>query len=218
MRSALSILALAASVAAPSLPAQAATMTFDNLTDPFATSYLENGITATADGDMGMYSSGTLHIDDGGTSAPSTVTFSMAKAFSALSFDLRPIGFYLSICDDESGGCTSPTFPNVRVEGFSGAGLVSSLLFDMGAGNTPRNVTLGSTFSNLTSMTISIVYPLALLQNPPAGTSAWCDNPCSHFELDNVTLAPVPLPAGLPLAASGLVALGAMALRRRKRA
>ena len=213
----------AATVLSAGLPAQAATMTFDNLTDPFATSYSENGISATGDGDMGMYSTGSVHIDDGGTSAPSQVNFTMAAgAFDAISFDLRPIGSYLALCDDDTGICTNPRFPNVRVDGFSGMDLVSSLIFDMGEGSSPYTVALESVFKNLTSLTISIVYPIALLQNPPAGMSSWCDNPCSHFDIDNVTLnavtpAPVPLPAGLPLAASGLVALGAMALRRRSR-
>ena len=214
----------AATLLSAGLPAQAATMTFDNLTDPFATSYSENGITATGNGDMGMYSTGSVHIDDGGTSAPSQVNFTMAAgAFDAISFDLQPLGFSLELCDDGTGICTSPSFENAKVEGFSGATLVASLLFDMGPGSSPYTVALSSAFRNLPSLTISVVYPVALLQSPPAGMSSWCDSPCSHFEIDNVTLnavtpAPVPLPAGLPLAASGLVALGALALRRRKRA
>lgn len=202
--------------------AQAATMTFNSLTDPIATSYSENGITATGNGHMGMYSSGNLHIDDGGTSAPSRVTFTMAAgAFTALSFDIRPIGFYLEYADPD-GNLSAPGWANVQVQGFSGIDLVSSLMFDMGKGQTPYTVTLGSVFSNLTALAISIVYPDWLLQNLPKDAYAWCDSPCSHFEIDNVTLtavtpAAVPLPAGLPLAASGLALLGGLALRRRSR-
>lgn len=211
---------LAASLATSSLPAQAATMTFDNLTDPFATSYSENGITATGDGDMGMYSTGSVHIDDGGTSAPSQVTFTMAAgAFDAVSFDLRPIGFYLEYTDP-AGNLSMPSWANVQVQGFSGINLVSSLTFDMG--QTPTTITLNSMFRNLTSLTIGILFPDWIYQNLPANASVYCDSPCSHFEIDNVTLnavnpAPVPLPAGLPLAASGLAVLAGLARRRSRR-
>jgi len=211
-------LVLAAPIAVLVAQAQASTMTFDNLTDPFATSYTEAGITATGNGDMGMYSTGTVHIDDGGTSAPSSVTFTMAAgAFNAVSFDILPLGFSFEYCDP-SGACTYPSFANVQVQGFNGISLVSSLIFDMGQGLQPYTVALGSVFSNLSSLTISILYPTWAFQNLPQGATAWCDSPCSHFEIDNVTLnavtpAPVPLPAGLPLAASALAALGATRLR-----
>lgn len=222
MKSRIAACLLAAPLAAVlASQAPAATMTFDNLIDPFATSYTENGITATADGDMGMYSTGSLHIDDGGTSAPSMARFTMgAGAFDAISFDIRPIGFYLEYTDP-AGNLSLPTWANVQVQGFSGINLVSSLMFDMGKGQTPYTVTLGSVFSNLTALTISIVFPDWIYKNLPPDADVYCDNPCSHFEIDNVTLtavtpAPVPLPAGLPLAASALAALGAVAFRRRK--
>lgn len=196
-------------------PALAATMTFGGVNaDPSAHSYAENGILATGNGTLGMYSAGALHFDDGGTSAPSSVTFTMGSAFDAIGFDIDPINFDLHICDP-ARICISPTYMNVSVQGFRGASLAASLIFDMGSGADPYRILLGAPFRELTALTISILSsPVPLFRTLPDGTIAQCGMPCSHFKIDNVELAPVPVPAGLPLAATGMVALWAIGRRR----
>ena len=197
--------------------AQAATMTFDGVNvDPAARSYAENGILATGNGTLGMYSAWALHFDDGGTSAPSSVTFKMASAFNAIGFDIDPIAFDLHICD-AGRVCSSPTYVNVLVQGFRGANLASSLSFDMGSGTDPYRILLGKPFHDLSALTISILFsPVPLFRELPDGTNASCGIPCSHFKIDNVELAPVPVPAGLPLAATGLAVLWGLGRWRRR--
>ena len=199
------------------LPAAAATMTFAGLSaDPLAKTYLEDGIFASGNGNLGLYSgNGGLHFDDGGTSAPSKVNFSMVSNFDAISFLLDPVAFDFVVCSGRNN-CTTPTYLNVLVQGFRGATLVSDFKFDMGPSPDPYMVNLGGLFSNLTTLMIGVVYPeFAQIKAIPGVTSAGPCAPCSHFDIDNVTLAPVPLPAGLPLAATGLAALAFLTRRRR---
>lgn len=201
-------------LSALALPASAATMTFDqlNLNPVMATTYFEDGILASGNGSLRIeYGSGGLHLDDAGTSAPSKVSFTMASKFDALSFLLDPVGFNLNAC---SGGntCSSPTYLNVMVQGFRDGNLVSNAVFDMGASLDPYRIDLGGLFTNLSSLLIGVVYP-DFAQFKPASVTPCA--PCSHFNIDNVTLAPVPLPAGLPLAVTGLAALAFVSRRRR---
>lgn len=198
-------------------PATAATMTFDNLwADPFAKTYTENSILASGNGNLGLYSgNGGLHFDDGGTSAPSTVSFSMASSFNAVSFLLDPVAFDFIVCSGPSN-CAQQTYLNVLVQGFRDGALVSNLSFDMGASPDPYLFNLGSAFTNLTSLLVAVILPdFNAYEALPGVTSASPCAPCSHFNIDNVTLAPVPLPAGLPLVASGLALLAFVARRRR---
>lgn len=201
-------------VAALASTATAATMTFSNVTDPFARTYVEDGITVSANGDLAVYSAGTAHIDDGGTSAPSRLEFSMGTAFDAVSFDISPEGFnYLGF---DGSDFVALSYENVLVQGFQGAALTSSLMFDMTSRASIYTILLGPAFTNLTLLTIEVLLPP--LSTPAGYVFTQCsDSPCSHFEIDNVVLNPVaavPLPASLPIAATGLALLGL--LRRRK--
>ena len=196
-------------------PVSAATMTFDSVNlDPTAQTYSEDGIFASGNGMLGLYTASRVHFDDGGTAAPSTVTFSMDSLFDAVSFLLDPIrfNFYVRF---EDGSYLEPTYMNVLVQGYRGAALVTDLKFDMGSSPDPYKVKLGSTFSSLSSLVISILYPeLAAYRAMPGFRDAGFCDPCSHFNIDNLKLSPVPLPAGLPLAASGLALLAFIARRR----
>ena len=196
-------------------PVSAATMTFDNVNlDYMAQTYSEDGIFASGNGNLGLYARSMLHFDDGGTSAPSTVTFSMGILFNAVSFLLDPWNFDFLV-RFEDGSYLQPTYMNVLVQGYRGAALVSDLKFDMGSSPDPYKVKLGSTFSNLSSLVISILDPnFAEYRAMPGVRYAGFCAPCSHFSIDNLKLAPVPLPAGLPLAASGLALLAFIARRR----
>jgi hypothetical protein len=199
------------------VPAFAATMTFTGLSlDPLARTFSEDGILASGNGFLGIENgSGGLHLDDAGTSAPSKVSFTMATNFNAVSFLLDPVGFDFLVCSGRSS-CSEPTYLNVLVQGFSGSTLVSDLTFDMGSSLDPYLVSLGSAFSNISSLLIGVIYPdVASFRAMPGVTSAGPCAPCSHFNIDNVTLAPVPLPAGLPLAVTGLGLLAFVARRRR---
>ena len=139
----------------------------------------------------------------------------MATNFNATSFLLDPISFDFLVGFDD-GSFLQPTFLNVLVQGFRGATLVSNLTFNMGAAPDPYTVSLGSDFSNLSSLVIGILAPnFAEYLAMPGAVSIDSCAPCSHFTVDDVTLAPVPLPAGLPLAASGLALLAFVARRRR---
>jgi hypothetical protein len=211
-------LAFLAGVSGLALPVAAATMTFSNINlDPTARTYSEDGIFASGNGTLGIYAAGALHFDDGGSSAPSKVSFTMASHFNAVSFLLDPVNFALNLCSSTLSSCTSPTYANVLVQGYRDGALVSNLLFDMGASPDPYTVALGNLFNNLSALVIGIPYPnLALFEPLPAGSGIVPCAPCSHFNIDNVTLAPVPLPASLPLAASGLAILGFLARRRRQ--
>lgn len=197
-------------------PVAAATMTFASVNlDPSANTYSEDGILASGNGDLGIEGTSVLHFDDFGTSSPSAATFSMATNFNATSFLLDPISFDFLVGFDD-GSFLQPTFLNVLVQGFRGATLVSNLTFNMGAAPDPYTVSLGSDFSNLSSLVIGILAPnFAEYLAMPGAVSARCDSQCSHFTVDDVTLAPVPLPARLPLAASGLALLALVARRRR---
>ncbi len=207
----------AAGLTALAVPASAATMTFSDIySDPLAKTYAEDGITVSGNGFLGIENGkGGMHLDDAGTSAPSKASFTMAKNFNAVSFLLDPVGFDLLVCSGSSG-CAAPTFINVLVQGFRGTTLVSNLTFDMGASLDPYLVTLGSAFSDISSLLIGVIYPnVASYKALPGVTTVYPCAPCSHFNIDNVTLAPVPLPAGLPLAATALGLLAFVARRRR---
>ena len=198
-------------------PGQAATMTFDDL-EFLSTSHFEDGIVAKAG--MGQFNGsgdyddeGTAHLDDGGTPNPAFVTFTMGGLFTAMSFDLIPLGFAFYDCEPEDGVKCSPTsFPNVKVSGFNGGAAVASMIFDMSTTFGP--ILFSDDLKNLTSLVIGFA-------DIPA--EGYCDGaPCSHFRIDNVVLdgppatpAEVPLPAALPLLAVGLGALAAMGRRRR---
>lgn len=199
--------------------ASAATMTFNNLWDYAnndyysGSTYTEDGITVTGNNELGYWSSTSLHMDDFYYPSSSLATFTMGSRFSAVGFDLSADGFDYFVCD-AAHNCTNPTYQNVLVQGYRNGSVVASLLFDMGAALQTFPVMLGGAFNNLSALSIEVFVPDNLFTNHPPGGYADCNSPCSHFTVDNVTLAPVPLPAALPLAAMGFGLL-AMTARRR---
>ncbi len=188
--------------------ADAATMTFDALPDEGAqlTTYTENGITANAlGGVLGFFNDpGFAHIDDSGTGFAFGADFTMAGLFDAVSFSLVSFGFNFF----ERPG---PLADNLFVSGYLGDTQVGSASFALGDAFSAQSFTLGSAFAGISRLRIELLYPIS---------EAFCDAPCSHFDLDSVTLngvgiAPVPLPPTLALTAAA--GIGLWGLRRRRR-
>ncbi len=207
----------AAGFAFLALPASSATMTFVNVNDVDASrTYSEDGIVATTNyGFLGAYANGAIHFDDGGTAAPGAVRFSMASNFDAISFLLDPIRFNFFV-EFEDRTYLYPTYLNVLVQGFREGALVSNLTFNMGSSPDPYLVNLTGAFNNISSLVIGILTPdLNYYKSLPNVRYTDFCVPCSHFNIDNVTLAPVPVPAGLPLLATGLGLLTFVARRRK---
>lgn len=199
--------------------APAATMTFDQLSSvssDFTTkTYVENGIVATGNAPLFesfARSATSLYLANSGWGGSTAVTFSMGSVFNAISFDLNPSVFDYLIRNTKTGAVTQSSYANVRVAGFNDAGLAAELVFDMGTRMMSQTYLLGTAFSNLTSLVIGFEDPV--LGKVGKNLVAQCSAPCSRYRLDNITLAPVPLPAGILLLVSALVGLGWMSRRR----
>lgn len=179
-----------------------------------ATTYNEGDVSAQSIGGDLAHQIGLaerVHLTDYGTSFASGISFVMSTRFDALSFDIR--GFN-NFCLDFS--CQAPeAFNNVEVLGMRGGSVVATEIFY--SGTTELNHVLGSGFSNLDKLSISVLLPL----NLGASTCAFFA-PCSFFDIDNLALRPVdiaqtPLPAGLPLYGAGMLLLGYGVRRYKKK-
>jgi len=203
-----------------STPVGAATMTFDNL--PHITpavlgpsTHVEDGITAASDGDFASFARvEAAHLVDSGSTLTSQLIFTMASRFDALSFDLLPFSRGTAYDNDPNGLTPGDPYANVFVQGSRNGFVVAQDAFF--AGTTSSTYLFGAAFSNLDSLLIASVLP-----DFTAIGGTCIDLPCGHFDIDNVTLtalvAPVPLPAALPLMAGAITLLGLLGWRRRRR-
>lgn len=191
-------------------PASATVMTFKDLL-PVSTDngdYRENGITASSAGELGYFDlPGAAHLDDSGTSIAKFVSFTMSSRFSAIGFDILPLGTEFCAAGG-SGACNDP-YENVLIQGFRDGALVAEDAFF--GGESPSTYLFSSDYLNLDQLIIG-----ALLPNT-AVIGGFCDGlPCGHFNIDNVELSAVPLPAALPLFSAALGLLGFLGWRRRR--
>lgn len=212
------------------LPAYANTVTFSGIPDNAGgpSQYVEDGITVDArfGRSIGAFRNAgkAAHMDDGGTSYSRSLEFTMATHFNAVSFDISPLSSisfltYTNMDDPSNVLVFGPvSFENVKVEGFSGGSLKASYVFDMSIYPARSFSTVAlSGFNHLDMLRIDFLsvnrdqFP----DMPGFKKEFYCDSPCSHYDLDNVVLAPIPLPAGLPLLLAAVGGLGFVARRRK---
>jgi len=182
-------------------PAHASTVTlnFDNISNScgvcgpgFPTSIVEQGY--TIGGSPADHSgSGSVHLDDGGTSFSNFVTISNTAQFAVAS--LRVIGYGSNFLD---GNDRALAFNNVLFQGFRKGALVTSSVFSTGIVGGIFDVSLGNLFSNLDTFKITQTGPPAT--DFQLNRGSYCATaPCDHVDIDNVTLiSAVPLPAMAP--------------------
>lgn len=197
--------------------ASAATVTFTGLPDEGGqlTTWNEDGILTTAQGGaLAAEQPGSAHLDDGGTGFASALTFSTGGLFAATSFDILPSSNEYELCQDLGEGeldCDPYGFANVQVTGYADGALVASDAFDMFAAN--GSYVFDDAFADLDLLVIGFA---PLPTDLPSGSFLSCDDsPCTHYSVDNVILAPVPLPASGALLAFGVVVLAAGYRRKR---
>jgi hypothetical protein len=216
-------------------PADAATMTFTGLPNGDYTSntiWIEDGITANTITDIAtggvLGSFGTPDradlTDDGSSNFASTIDFTMKKVFRPISFDLLPGGIHYCVVadpdiDDESN-CPTP-YINVLLQGFNGGGhLVASDTFFMGTTDTTYQ--FGPEWKRLSKLRITDLRGEEYFSGEHGSPQfAFCQNGgdvCAEFEIDNVTLVPVPLPPAILLFATALGILPWLRYRTAKRA
>lgn len=209
MRVILTALALAATTSA----AGAATMTFTGVgDDPDQTVWVENRIEADANGrQIGDFARpDAAHMDDSGSSYARFIEFSMYRPFHAKSFDIFPVGW--DVIYEKDGELVRYDFDNVEITGYRNGEVVTQDRFNML--NVGSTYTFGSAFRSLDLLRIGFTPLFELPRDILVGSQC---SPCTHFDIDNVTLAPVPLPATLGLLGFGAAALGSLRLTRRRR-
>ena len=190
----------------------AATMQFTGIPQStLSNEWVEDGITATGSGPSGdfgffgyHFSPDSTHMDDGGSIFPQSIVFTMAHPFNAVSFDILPSDNFF--CN--SSDCGIP-FDNISLTGVSNGVTVAEDTLYMGT--APSTYLFGAEFSNLDSLIIALLFP------GPSLDGTCISSPCTHLNIDNIALSPVPLPAALVLFMSGLALLGGLpALKRRR--
>jgi hypothetical protein len=193
-------------------------MTFSGLpNNEFATNTItEDGITAKATwGGLGSFTRpGMAHIDDGGSSYASGISFTTGGLFNASSVEIHALTS--SYCSDWDN-CGVP-FDNVVVEGWREGLKIASEAFSMGADWSVSTYLFGSAFDVLDRLVIRAGWA------PITADSMCMDSPCAQFDIDNVTLtsaatiSAVPVPPSIVLLLSGIAAVFSVRLVRRSAA
>jgi hypothetical protein len=214
----LTVFASAMLLAFSAAPANAALLTFDGVAiggigcPPGPGSVVESGFTIS--NCPGYFiEPGEIHLDDGGTGFSSFVDFSSDMRFDAVSVAIQNFGESYFV-DDITW--QSVPYDNVLFTGYRDGVLVASQGYSSFAvaAFATEVVLFDSDFAALDLLRIAQVFPS--IEEQFLHPDAYCvDVPCGHVSLKEITLAPVPLPAGLPLLAGALALLGFAASRRR---
>ena len=152
-----------------------------------------------------------LHFELGGSIAAEIVSISYlsGQRFVAQSMDI--IGFQSQWAfNDSTGTPTIPCIsqcPDIQVQGIRAGSVVA--VQGLSSYNS-GSYTFPATFSNLDSLIVGYGFPSTF----PAGVSYLGD---PHFSIDDVQLAPVPLPATIMGMLGGLLSFGLIGFFRRRR-
>ncbi|WP_169544623.1 hypothetical protein [Sneathiella aquimaris] len=211
------VLALISGLLLFSSTVQAAVLDFSGVTDigPSHTSYVEKGVTVQSiGGDLAYHGTpGRVHITDSGTSFATGLSFTTGARFDAVQFDIFGSSNFFCL----GPGCNSPIpFNNVVVTAERSGVEVARREFY--SGTSPHTEVLDFFFLDIDRLSISILFPAAVDDTVCAFAA-----PCTFFDVDNVLLIPngnissVPLPAALPLYGAGLLMVGFLGNRARRR-
>jgi hypothetical protein len=210
----LCIAGIALALSAPS--SRAATVTFDGLPELLVDGapWFEDGVTVTGDGrDLGAFAiPDAAHLDDSGTGYTSRLDFTMALPFVPIEFRVFGMGTrYLTDFECLDIGCPYAPYDNLLVRTFRGGIVTFEDRLYAGDGGDIWTYT----FPELEPVDLLRIVNVLPDVDEMDGDGPFCVNyPCGHFSIDNVKLAPIPLPATAPML---LLAGGLMLLARRKR-
>jgi hypothetical protein len=195
---------------------RAATVTFDGLPELLVDGapWLEDGVTVSGDGnDLGAFGiPNAAHLDDSGTGYTSRLDFTMALPFFPIEFRVFGMGTrFLTDLECLDIRCPYEPYDNLLVRTFRDGNLTyEDRLY---AGDPGEIWTY--TFPDLEAVDLlRIANVLPAIDDIDGGGPFCVSYPCGHFSVDNVTLAPIPVPATAPLL---LAAAGLMLLARRRR-
>ncbi len=215
---------LTALAASSAQTATANTVTFEGLEElliPAGTPWIEDGITAAGDPGGTLARSaipGTAHLDDSGTEMTSFMDFTMPQRFRPISLDILGLGTnYIPDFDTCTIDCVTVPYDNVVIAGVRDGMTIFEHQFYAGdLGQVSTYVFPTGVDFRVDTLTVRSIFPPNLPQTP--GNDACGGEPCGHFSIDNVTLAPVPLPASALLLVGGLATIGGLWGGRRSRA
>lgn len=191
--------------------ASAATLNFNDIPDgehgPAAAIWHEAGAMVAADpmsdGIVWYSLPGAIHIDDSGTSLTQRVDVTTGGVFSAVR--MAVVGYELASYVQDGEDTVPTAYQNIAAAGFRDGLSVASAQFSTGLSGGVFSFSFGSDFRNIDLLRIAAIGPWRqMLGDLPIECS---DAPCGHFDLDSLTLAPVPLPGGFLLAFGGVAAL-----------
>lgn len=192
-----------------SISSHAATVTFDAIShaDEWGTSYVEAGISFNSmGGDLGYYGApGVIHLDDFGTALTSGVIVTTGSTFTPESVNLigfREVTLNYVVFDpiDPDATWTEGTVvtTGVLVRGYRGSEVVAE---DRLSAPVQSNYVFGSGFSKIDALEIiadvDMESPVAMLEQEYPGyviAALDCDDeaPCSHFEVDSISINTTP--------------------------